>query len=263
MATASATAEPRTLEEMHARYRATQERNAAAARRLEEQRRAREAADRAAVKARTANPAPTPRERFQARQKEALDARVFTVLDPDKLAREPKRIIARVAAEHGFTIGDILGPRRSKPLIRARHLAMAEVSERRRDLSLLTLGRIFNRDHTTILHALRRLGLRDGSPAEAAPAASPREPEAIIQSVAEKHGLQVAAIMGARHTARVIVARDDAIAAVTAEHPGLSTGDLVAIFKRDPSTIRKAQRQHGLRPAVSSPTPALSGEGRR
>lgn len=76
------------------------------------------------------------------------------VLTPEHLAREPRHIIAGVAAAFGFTHADIVGPRTLMPLVRARWAAITAVHEARPDLSLNRLGRIFNRDHTTIRHAL-------------------------------------------------------------------------------------------------------------
>lgn len=97
------------------------------------------------------------REAFEHR--EALDALVFQHLDPVKLAREPKRIIAQVAAEHGRTVADILGVSRLRVIVEARHDAIAAVHVAHPKMSLPRLGRIFGRDHTTILHVLRRKGL--------------------------------------------------------------------------------------------------------
>lgn len=87
----------------------------------------------------------------------AMDAQVFQVLNLEQLAREPKRIIARVAASFGFTYADILGPRQLAPLVRARWAAIAAVREARPDFSTPRLGRVFNRDHTSILHAFRKM----------------------------------------------------------------------------------------------------------
>ena len=86
-----------------------------------------------------------------------LDALVFKVLDPGQLAREPKRIIARVAEAFGLTYADIVGDRKTAPVIRARWAAIAAVREAWPNLPLKRLGVIFHRDHTSILHALRKI----------------------------------------------------------------------------------------------------------
>lgn len=70
-------------------------------------------------------------------------------------------IIAEVALAHRVTVEDILGHGKSAPLVKARHQAMVEVAIRRPAFSLPQLGKVFNRDHTTILHALQKFGIRD------------------------------------------------------------------------------------------------------
>jgi chromosomal replication initiation ATPase DnaA len=69
-------------------------------------------------------------------------------------------IIAEVALAHRVTVEDILGSSRSAPLVKARHEAMIEVAIRRPAFSLPQIGRCFSRDHTTILHVLRKYGIR-------------------------------------------------------------------------------------------------------
>ncbi|OCP36748.1 helix-turn-helix domain-containing protein [Ensifer sp. LC163] len=56
----------------------------------------------------------------------------------------------------GVTWEDITSVRREKRLIEPRHRCMAAVYEERKDLSLPMLGRVFRRDHTTILHAVHK-----------------------------------------------------------------------------------------------------------
>lgn len=73
----------------------------------------------------------------------------------------PKEIIAQVAAIYGIPVADIVGRRRSVPIVEARHAAIKAVADRRPDLSLPQIGRFFgNRDHTTILNALNKFGGR-------------------------------------------------------------------------------------------------------
>lgn len=74
----------------------------------------------------------------------------------------PEGIIASVAAWHGLTAADILGKSRSRPIIAARFDAIAAVygiiACNGRKLTLADLGRIFARDHTSALNALRQRG---------------------------------------------------------------------------------------------------------
>lgn len=74
-------------------------------------------------------------------------------------SKTPRRrcmeIVSAVAAEAGVTVADILGPRRNIPVVRARHEAMRAVARAFPQMSLPQVGRLFQRDHTTILNALR------------------------------------------------------------------------------------------------------------
>jgi hypothetical protein len=65
-----------------------------------------------------------------------------------------KRIIKAVSEATGITISDILSPRRSNSVVRARHIAIYIIREYTRK-SLPEIGRHTNRDHSTIIHALR------------------------------------------------------------------------------------------------------------
>jgi chromosomal replication initiation ATPase DnaA len=67
-----------------------------------------------------------------------------------------RALIERVAAFHGVSFEDILGPRRDRKTVAARFDAIAAVHKARPDLSLPQMGRHFHRDHTSILHALSR-----------------------------------------------------------------------------------------------------------
>ncbi|PRD42097.1 hypothetical protein C5748_18250 [Phyllobacterium phragmitis] len=74
-------------------------------------------------------------------------------------------IIARVAHQHGFTYDDIIGLSRSRKLINVRFEAIAAVRAARPNMTLPEIGKRFNRDHTTILHALKKMGVKQtGAP---------------------------------------------------------------------------------------------------
>lgn len=85
----------------------------------------------------------------------------FSLVEPRKaLARD---VIGSVAAWHGFSLADILGHSRRRDICVARYDAIEAVWYNCRlggnRLSLNVLGRLFNRDHTTILHALQSRGI--------------------------------------------------------------------------------------------------------
>ena len=79
---------------------------------------------------------------------------------PPELSRQPYHaiadIITEVASHYGFTVAMMIGDRRSRPLVLARHLAYWRAA-RETGASLTAIGRAFgDRDHTTILHGIRR-----------------------------------------------------------------------------------------------------------
>lgn len=73
-------------------------------------------------------------------------------------------IIPIVAERNNVTVADIKGACRSKKVVAARFEAIAEARRLRPDLSLTQLGRLFGkRDHTTIRHALVKMGMPTAS----------------------------------------------------------------------------------------------------
>ena len=78
--------------------------------------------------------------------------------------KDARAVMARVALEMDVRIEDLLGPRRSAKLVEARHKAIIAVALERPKLSLPQIGKLFNRDHTTIMHALQKHGVDRRSP---------------------------------------------------------------------------------------------------
>ena len=74
-----------------------------------------------------------------------------------------RRIIMNVAHGTGLTADDILGPSRLRCVVEVRQRAMHTVRKLRPDFSLLRIAALFNRDHTTVLHALRKIDALDGN----------------------------------------------------------------------------------------------------
>lgn len=89
--------------------------------------------------------------------------RVAAVVSQYRLATaslaNPKAVVERikrdVARKHGVSVADIDGPRRSAKIVRARHESMC-LAYRETRLTLTPLGRLFNRDHTSVLWAIRQ-----------------------------------------------------------------------------------------------------------
>jgi chromosomal replication initiator protein len=85
----------------------------------------------------------------------ALPAETITAPAPKGL--DARQIQEAVAARLELSVDDLLSPSRTAPVARARQLAMYLTRELT-DLSLPAIARAFNRrDHTTVLHAIRRV----------------------------------------------------------------------------------------------------------
>jgi chromosomal replication initiation ATPase DnaA len=76
--------------------------------------------------------------------------------------------IGLVALRHGFTRYDILGPCKTRQLVKARQDCIAMFRDR--GMSTPQIGRIMQRDHSTIVHALQKIAQRkqDGEPGASA-----------------------------------------------------------------------------------------------
>lgn len=72
-----------------------------------------------------------------------------------KSATKGIQILSQVAISAGVTVGDIRAHRRTFPLVVIRHFAMWLI-RRETHLSLPQIGRLFNRDPTSVLHGIRR-----------------------------------------------------------------------------------------------------------
>ena len=75
---------------------------------------------------------------------------------PSKNTSAGRKIMQEVALEHGLTVLDLVSARRQRGLVRVRHLAMWRIKNETK-LSLPQIGRLFERDHTSILHAVRKI----------------------------------------------------------------------------------------------------------
>lgn len=68
-----------------------------------------------------------------------------------------RRIIHETAEYFGFTYAHLVGERRSAPIVRARQVAMYIAHGVVLNSTYPMIGRAFRRDHTTILHGVRRI----------------------------------------------------------------------------------------------------------
>ncbi|WP_375408553.1 helix-turn-helix domain-containing protein [uncultured Methylobacterium sp.] len=67
-------------------------------------------------------------------------------------------IIRTIAVHHGVTVEEVEGEGRRAKVVRPRQLAMVALWLEISSMSLPSVGRLLNRDHTTVLHALRKFG---------------------------------------------------------------------------------------------------------
>lgn len=66
--------------------------------------------------------------------------------------------IEQRADEMGLKVSDILGLTRRREIVEARQLLMWEIKTIvKPEISLPEIGRLFGRDHTTVLHAIRKV----------------------------------------------------------------------------------------------------------
>ena len=91
------------------------------------------------------------------RQRKAAEAEAIVTVSVDA-PTSIRALIRATELRHGLPAGSIVGHDRSRSVTSARFEAMAKAREMRPELSLPQLGRIFHRDHTTILYALRKMG---------------------------------------------------------------------------------------------------------
>lgn len=75
----------------------------------------------------------------------------------------PLDAIEHVSSRHHVSVAKILSRDRRHHIVAARHAAIAEVYVscriQNRQMSLPEVGRVFGLDHTSVLHALRKLGI--------------------------------------------------------------------------------------------------------
>jgi chromosomal replication initiator protein len=80
-----------------------------------------------------------------------------TIAAPASKTLEARQVQEAVASRLGLSVDELLSPTRTAPVARARQLAMY-LTRQLTDLSLPAIAGAFNRrDHTTVLHAIRRV----------------------------------------------------------------------------------------------------------
>lgn len=76
-----------------------------------------------------------------------------------------KLIVRAIAMRHGMRLEDIMGRGRTKPVVTARHEAIAAVYVEFSHWSLEAIAQFFGIHHTSVLHAIYKLGVWRGEAA--------------------------------------------------------------------------------------------------
>jgi chromosomal replication initiation ATPase DnaA len=76
---------------------------------------------------------------------------------PETPREQRMLVVQRVAKAHGVTVADIMGRSSCRRCAVPRWHAMAAIRAEFGD-SLSMIGRLFGRDHTSVLHGLRKVG---------------------------------------------------------------------------------------------------------
>ena len=92
-------------------------------------------------------------------------ADVITGAEPIRVTQD--KIFAAVANKYGVTVEDIRGSRRTKDIAMARHVSIY-IMRNVTGMSLPSIGKVFNRDHTTILSSIKTVEkeIRDSAAVE-------------------------------------------------------------------------------------------------
>jgi hypothetical protein len=85
---------------------------------------------------------------------------LYRMIEQPEGAKKRRAIILGVCAKHGITLNVLLGPSRTRPVVKARREAISQVHQAFPKLGTSALGRLFRRDHATIQYTLGVLGFR-------------------------------------------------------------------------------------------------------
>jgi len=87
-----------------------------------------------------------------------LAQRVLSDIGAEPKVITPDMILDAVAQQYGLSVEELIGPRRARPLVTARHVAMYLVRNMT-DYSYPSIGRVFGgRDHSTCISAVEKIG---------------------------------------------------------------------------------------------------------
>ena len=82
--------------------------------------------------------------------------RISLMIVKQTLLKDPKRVLEEVSYLYGIPVDEILGKRRFKLIVDARHEAMYRMRHELK-FTFKHIGDIFSRDHSTIIHAIEKV----------------------------------------------------------------------------------------------------------
>ena len=84
----------------------------------------------------------------------------LTNLGQEQIILKPDAILETVATFYGLTVAEIRGPKRLRPLVNARHIAMYLMRDLLNDYSYPMIAKIFDdRNHTTVISGVEKIKL--------------------------------------------------------------------------------------------------------
>jgi chromosomal replication initiator protein len=87
-----------------------------------------------------------------------LAKRHLTNLGQEQVVLKPDAILEAVASYYGLTVAEIRGPKRLRPLVNARHIAMYLMRDLLSDYSYPMIAKIFDdRNHTTVISGVEKI----------------------------------------------------------------------------------------------------------
>jgi hypothetical protein len=102
-------------------------------------------------------PQPRPKPQIESSQPAPPEPPPSNIILFTPLGLTPLRVIDLVAKHTGFTVAGILGKARQHPITFARHIAFWLCIKHFPKRSLPQMGKIFNRDHTSVIHGRERI----------------------------------------------------------------------------------------------------------
>ena len=91
--------------------------------------------------------------------KESID-RIISIVDPGNIPTNAmiERILSAVSRKYGISVEDIKSKKKTENIVNARHLSIY-ITRKLTDLSLPAIGKIFSRDHSTIISSINKVDI--------------------------------------------------------------------------------------------------------